>query len=110
MARTVLFFGLILTTLAGWVLLAQRVRPDLMAPASGTWEYRTLLPPDVGRGVYQQVDAGEIQRMGDMGWELVSVVPWVLRNDERKADLGASWIVTQSYPAYVFKRKREQPR
>jgi hypothetical protein len=110
MARTVLFFGIGIAAIAGWMLWGQRVRPDLVAPNAPSWEYRTLTPPDVGRGVYQQVESGDIQRMGDMGWELVGVVPWVLRNDERKADLGASWVVTQSYPAYVFKRKREQPR
>jgi len=42
------------------------------------------------------------------GWELVGVTPFVYRNEERNNGEmhGPKPVVTQTYPAYFFKRQR----
>ena len=45
------------------------------------------------------------------GWELVSVVPYIYRNEGRmNAPANPKPMVTQTYPAYFFKRLRRMPR
>ena len=92
--------------LCGALLSAQRER---MAPPRGAaaWEYRALLPRETAPGVFRQVDAWEVAALGEQGWELVSVTPWVIRNDERKYKGEENpRVVTQSYLAYYFKRQK----
>ncbi len=92
--------------LCGALLFAQRER---MAPPRGTaaWEYRALTPPEIAPGVFRQVEPWDVQALGDQGWELVSVVPWVIRNDERKYKGEENpRVITQSYLAYYFKRQK----
>jgi hypothetical protein len=51
------------------------------------------------------VDQRSLQSLADQGWELVSVMPYVYRNEERGPELqGPKPVVTQTYPAYFFKR------
>lgn len=91
---------------AAALLLAQR---DTLAPPRGVapWEYRALLPQEIGPGVYRQVEWFQVVEMGNQGWELVSVTPYVIRNDERKYKGEENpRIVTQNYLAYYFKRQR----
>ncbi|MBI4890426.1 MAG: hypothetical protein HY821_07350, partial [Acidobacteria bacterium] len=79
--RPAFVWGLTLIA-AGAVLWGQRER---FAPSQevATWEYRALIPQEVAPGSYRQVEFFDVMRMGDQGWELVSVTPWVIRNDER---------------------------
>lgn len=91
---------------AAALLLAQR---HSLAPPRGVapWEYRALLPQEIGPGVYRQVEWFQVVEMGNQGWELVSVTPYVIRNDERKYKGEENpRIVTQNYLAYYFKRQR----
>ena len=88
------------------LLLAQRER---MAPARevASWEYRALIPREYAPGQYAQVEWYDVMAMGDQGWELVSVAPWVIRNDERKYHKEEQpRVITQNYLAYYFKRPK----
>lgn len=88
------------------LLFAQR---EQLAPPRGVapWEYRALLPQEIGPGMYRQVDWFQVLEMGNQGWELVSVTPYVIRNDERKyRNEENPRVVTQNYLAYYFKRQR----
>ena len=76
-------------------------------PNLPTWEYRALVPIEISAGKYHQVDFFEVQSMGAQGWELISVTPWVIRNDEHKGSSeGMEKVVTQNYLGYFFKRPR----
>ena len=94
--------------LAAAFLWAQsyRVVPD--APAR--MEVQSVFPREVSPGKYEQVDQRLLQGLGDQGWELVSVTPYVYRNEERGPEMpGPRAVVTQTYPAYFFKRVRATP-
>jgi hypothetical protein len=54
--------------------------------------------------MFEQVSQQELQTLASQGWELVSVVPFVFRNEERGAAANNKPAVTQGYPAYFFKR------
>ena|SRR5580700_10221175 len=70
-------------------------------------EVRSVFPREVTPGKYEQVDQRNLQTLADQGWELVSVMPYVYRNEERGPELqGPKPVVTQTYPAYFFKRVR----
>ena len=72
-----------------------------------SFEVRSVFPREVTPGIYQQVTSGELQILAGEGWELVSVTPYVYRNEERGQELqGPRAVVTQTYPAYFFKRIR----
>ncbi len=90
---------------AGAVLWGQRER---FAPSQevATWEYRSLVPQEVAPGSYRQVDWYDVTRMGEQGYELVSVTPWVIRNDERLYKDTAPKVITQNYMAYYFKKPK----
>jgi hypothetical protein len=88
---------------AAALLLAQRDRPGV-GPA---YEVRSLFPRETSPAQYQQVDARDIQNLAGEGWELVAVVPYIYKNEERGTpDLAPRPMVTQTYPAYFFKRVR----
>jgi len=69
------------------------------------WETRAVTPHEVSPARYRQVESYELERLEREGWELVSVAPFVLQNEERGPD-GRKQVVTQAYPAYYFKRMK----
>ncbi len=107
MRRTVLTLALLITAAA--FLWAQRERFALpgAAPGYAPFEVRAVFPREVSPGKYEQVDQRELQAIAQQGWELVSAMPYIYRNEERGPELqGPKPVVTQTYPAYLFKRVR----
>ena len=86
------------------LLLAQRERAPVHAP----YEFKALLPREVLPAQYQQVEQRDLESVTDQGWELVSVMPFVYRNEERGHALNNKPAVTQTYPAYFFKRLKPE--
>ena len=101
MRRVVLVIGFCAAaTLLVW---AQRDRPG-DRPA---YEVKSVMPRETSPAQYRQVDAAEIQSLAGEGWELVAVVPYIYKNEERGTpELAPRPMVTQVYPAYFFKRLR----
>ncbi len=86
---------------AAIVLWAQRERPG-DRPA---YELRSILPREISPAQYQQVEPRELEMLAGQGWELVSVVPYIYKNEERGTPAMAPRpMVTQTYPAYFFRR------
>ena len=101
MRRAVLLIGF--CTAATLLMWAQRDRPA-DRPA---YEVRSLMPRETSPAQYRQVDAAEIQSVASEGWELVAVVPYIYKNEERGTpDMAPRPMVTQVYPAYYFRRLR----
>jgi hypothetical protein len=75
---------------------------DLYPP----YEITSLFPLEYQPALYRQVDQLQLQALADTGWELVSVVPWVMKNEERGSEATNRPVVTQTYPAYFLKRIR----
>ena len=101
MKRTLPLVGVFL--MAAIFLWAQR---DRIAPGSyAQLEVRSVFPREISPGKYEQVREAELQSLATQGWELVSVMPYIYRNEEHGPDMpGPRPIVTQTYPAYFFKR------
>ena len=88
---------------AALFLWAQRDRPG----DHPGYEVKALLPHETAPAQYKQVDAIELQSLAGQGWELVAVVPYIYKNEERGTpDMAPRPMVTQTYPAYYFKRLR----
>ncbi|MBZ5610804.1 MAG: hypothetical protein LAP38_21280 [Acidobacteriia bacterium] len=88
---------------AAIVLWAQRERPG-DHPA---YELRSVFPREISPAQYQQVEPRELEFLASQGWELVSVVPYIYKNEERGTPAMAPRpMATQTYPAYFFKRLR----
>jgi hypothetical protein len=90
--------------MAAIFLWAQR---DRTAPPPGyvAFEVRSVFPHEISPGKYEQVREAELQSLANQGWELVSVMPYIYRNEEHGPDMpGPRPVVTQTYPAYFFKR------
>ena len=69
------------------------------------YEVRSVFPRETLPAQYQQVDPRELQLIAEQGWELVSVVPYIYKNEERgSAAIAPRPMATQTYPAYFFKR------
>jgi hypothetical protein len=88
---------------------AQRDRIASIVPEPVRLEVRSVFPREVSPGKYEQVDQRTLQQLSDQGWELVSVTPYIYRNEERGPEMQAQGprpVVTQTYPAYFFKRIR----
>jgi hypothetical protein len=104
-----ILIGLALLAAVTVLLMAQRDRyavPDTV-PGAAQLEVRSVFPREVTPGFYQQVDQRDLQLLAQQGWELVSVMPYIYRNEERGPELhGPKPVVTQTYPAYFFKRVR----
>jgi len=101
MRKFVIALALVSTSV---LLLAQHRLAESDAPA---WEVRSVFPREVSPAHYEQVQQQELQRLADEGWELVGVTPFVYRNEERGgSNLNPKPVVTQTYPAYFFKRPR----
>jgi hypothetical protein len=94
--------SLILATAAVAMVLAQQTKTP--APAYLPFEVRSVFPHEASPAMYEQVSQQEIQSLAAQGWELVSVVPYVYRNEERGTASNNKPAVTQTYPAYFFKR------
>jgi hypothetical protein len=71
------------------------------------WELKTVLPREISPARYQQVEPWLLESAARDGWELVGVTPYVYQNEERGPD-GRKQVVTQTYPAYYFKRLRRE--
>jgi len=69
------------------------------------WEVAAVFPREISPARYAQVPEAELRRMASQGWQLVSVTPYVLLNEERGPE-GRQLAVTQTYPAYFFQRPR----
>lgn len=86
------------------LLIWAQQRERAVGPA---YEMRSLLPHETTPAQYQHVDVREMQALGAEGWELVAVVPYIYKNEERGTpDMAPRPMVTQTYPAYYFKRLR----
>ncbi len=95
---------LCLTGLAAILLLfAQQER--VQNPKHAPFEVHAVFPRENPPGFYQQVEPRDLQALADQGWELVSVMPFVYRNEER-GSANPKAVVTQTYPAYFFKRAK----
>jgi hypothetical protein len=69
------------------------------------YELKSVLPRETSPAQYKQVDERELEALADQGWELAAVVPYIYKNGERGTpDLAPRPMVTQTYPAYFFKR------
>lgn len=103
MKRTIVAAGLVLA--AAVFLWAQRERA--FNPAYVPFEVHAVFPRETSPGQYAQVSQSELQALAQQGWELVSVMPYIYRNEEHGPELqGPKPVVTQTYPAYFFKRAR----
>ena len=98
MRQSILIAAVLVAATALW---AQRDRL-VERPA---YEFRPVLPRETLPAQYQQVDPRELQLLAEQGWELVGVVPYIYKNEERGTPAMAPRpMVTQTYPAYFFKR------
>ena len=90
------------------LLLGQRLRSD--GSGHPPMEMLSVFPAETQPGLYQQVDQRRLDTLGEQGWELVSVTPFIYRNEEHNNGemRGPKPVVTQTYPAYFFKRARIQ--
>ena len=76
-------------------------------PGYAPLEVRSVFPRETSPGKYEQVRQEELQSLATQGWELVSVMPYIYRNEEHGPETpGPRPVVTQTYPAYFFKRLR----
>ena len=99
MRRILLVFALGATAIA--LLTAQRER----APVYPPYEFKAVLPREVAPAQYHQVEQRDLESVAEQGWELVSVIPYIYKNEERGSPTMAPRpIVTMTYPAYYFKR------
>ena len=101
-------FGLVLLIGLAALVMAQRERgvdATQLAMPGTQMEVKSVFPREYSPGLYRQVDQAELQLLGLQGWELVSVMPYIYRNEEHGPELnGPKPVVTQTYPAYFFKR------
>lgn len=101
--RRVLFVVPLLA-LAVMLAWAQRVTPR------DQYELRLVFPREISPARYEQVEQRELQTLADQGWELVSVMPYIYRNEERGTpEMAPRPMVTQTYPAYFFRRLKVNP-
>ena len=100
MRRTILLIALCATA-AAFLWAQQRV-------SQIQYEVKSVFPRETSPAQYQQVDPRELQAAADQGWELVSVMPYIYKNEERGTpEMAPRPIVTQTYPAYFFKRLKQ---
>ena len=104
------------------LLLAQQPRTTAPGRISGgsnsqsavyaPFEVLSEFPQETAPGEFSQVDPGQLQSLSDQGWQLVSVAPYVYRNEGTPKgtpvdpSLPPPPLVTQVYHAYFFQRAR----
>jgi len=98
-----IFLVMAAAALVAGAVWAQR---EYYVQASARFEVHSVFPRETTPGKYEQVDQRTLQQLADQGWELVSVMPFVYRNEERGTATNNKPAVTQTYPAYFFKRMR----
>ncbi len=81
------------------------------APIYAPYELLSVFPQSTAAGEYQQVDPSQLQSLADQGWQLVSVSPYVYRNEGHEPSSNDAAappppLVTQVYLAYFFQRAR----
>ena len=101
--KRIIVLGLALVIAAAAFVWAQT---KTTVPAQPQWEVHAVFPRETSPAMYEQVSQQELQTLASQGWELVSVVPYVIRNEERGPALNNKPAVTQTYPAYFFKRMK----
>lgn len=115
MRRALLPLALLLTVAAGSVIVVTaqqqqqsqtRVRTFSRDRPYPEWEVKVLHPHEIAAGRYAQVRPYELDQTAADGWELVSVTPFVMRNEEHEGPKGERPMVTQVYVSYSFKRLR----
>ena len=90
-------------------VLALRAQRDAALPAYSPYEVKAVFPREVSPARFEQVEDRELQSLAGQGWELVSVMPYIYRNEERgSVTVTPRPMVTQTYPAYFFKRIRSR--
>jgi hypothetical protein len=105
MTRGIVVCALLVAAVA--LLWAQRDRPVELPP----YEVRAVFPRETSPAQYQQVDQRELLSLADQGWELVSVMPYIYKNEERGTpEMAPRPMVTQTYPAYFVKRLKQRPK
>ena len=97
---------LVLASLAAIAFLV--AQPRMLNPAHAPFEMLSVFPRETAPGQFQQVDQNELHNLAEQGWELVGVAPFIYRNEEHNNGemRGPKPVVTQTYPAYFFKRPR----
>jgi len=101
MRRSTVVFALGVVSI--WLLFGQRER----RPEHPPYEVLSVFPQEFSPGQYRHVEQRELQALAEQGWELVSVMPYIYRNEERGNDTSKPKpVVTQTYPAYFFKRPK----
>lgn len=87
------------------VVLAWAQRSPARDQREPGYELKLMFPREIAPARYEQVEQRELQSLADQGWELVSVMPYIYRNEERGTpEMAPRPMVTQTYPAYFFKR------
>lgn len=76
------------------------------APVYAAYELLSVFPQESAPGEFLQVDPSQLQSLSDQGWQLVSVSPYVYRNEEHPNGTPPAPLVTQVYHAYFFQRAR----
>jgi hypothetical protein len=103
MRRAILISALaIAAVVLVWAQQSKAPAPYVYPP----YEVRLLFPREVTPARYEQVKPQDVQALAAQGWELVSAMPYIYRNEERGDELNNKPMVTQTYPAYFFKRLR----
>lgn len=116
MRRALLTLALLLTAAAGAVVVVTAQQPQPPAQTRvrtfprdrpyPEWDVKVLHPHEIAAGRYAQVRPYELDQTAAEGWELVSVTPFVMRNEEHEGPKGERPMVTQVYLSYSFKRLR----
>jgi hypothetical protein len=88
---------------AALLLFAQPQRAQY--PSHVPFEVLSVFPRETSPGFYAHVEQRELQNLAEQGWELVGVTPFIYRNEERGTN-NPKAVVTQTYPAYFFKRAK----
>jgi hypothetical protein len=67
-------------------------------------QVKSVFPSEISPAQYQQVEQGDLDQLASQGRELVAVVPYIFKSEERGTPTQAPRpMVTQMYPAYFFK-------
>jgi len=116
--KKALFICLLVGATAFLVAQTRRTAPGRIstggssqAPVYAPYELLSVYPQEATPGEYAQVDPVQLQSLSDQGWQLVSVAPYVYRNEGSATTTNLQPsppppLVTQVYLAYFFQRAR----